>query len=390
MLNIAYKTTRQWNPGDEFILLGVRNIFNKAFGTHNAVIYNCNPDVRPMEQVRGARTWQLPLDYTQHHELAVADGYFRIGFMDNSIKFDSDLSYVDYAVFAGTPEILSHRVLNFYEHIINHQLPCFVLGAGYWETPGRNQSNVLKQAKLLTFRSVSLAQKSQYDGYNAQYSPCPALCSATFEKTIQTPQEVGLVFSIGANNSVPFAAVNEDCASYIQKLYPYLIQQLSRTVKFRVICHYIDELATAHQIFRPFNIPVYYSYEAKDYFDIYAACDFVLSSRVHGCGIAASLGIPSIHIAHDDRADTCKGFLTKEIDYKTPVKDVLDSICAGLKTAHDQNLKLKQHKKAVFEKYVTEVKSANTDCPNYSPFLDEYYCNKKIERIITSYFKKTK
>ena len=42
---IIYSATRQWNPGDEFILFGVRRIFDTVVGKHNVVMYNRNPYV---------------------------------------------------------------------------------------------------------------------------------------------------------------------------------------------------------------------------------------------------------------------------------------------------------------------------------------------------------
>ena len=47
MINIVFSTTRQFNPGDEFILYGIINILHdvmkkKAF---NSIIYNRNPDI---------------------------------------------------------------------------------------------------------------------------------------------------------------------------------------------------------------------------------------------------------------------------------------------------------------------------------------------------------
>lgn len=390
MLNIAYKTTRQWNPGDEFILRGCRNLFEKVFGKHNPLIYNCNPDVRPMESVRGARCWQLPLDYTQNLLLAQADCYYRIGFSDNSIKFDSNLSCVDYAVFAGTPEILSHRCLNFYEHIIKYNLPTFVLGAGYWETPDLNQQNVLSRAQCLTFRSRTLVKQAQEDGFsNAVYLPCPALCSATIEKNISKAQTLGLVFGVSSQNTAPFAGINENTFQYITKLYPYLCNKYRAQLNIRIIVHYIDDLTTAKKLFDPLQIPVYYSYDSQDYFDIYSACDLVLSTRVHGCGIAASLGIPSIAIAHDDRAETCKGFLSEFINANTPFDSVSSLIGRKLQSAAVDNQRLIAHKHQTIEKYLSLLDTAKEKPrPDYLPFEDTYQQNETIEKQLQELFVK--
>lgn len=41
-MHILASTTRQWNPGDEFILLGVRNLIGEATWS----IFNRNPEIK--------------------------------------------------------------------------------------------------------------------------------------------------------------------------------------------------------------------------------------------------------------------------------------------------------------------------------------------------------
>lgn len=45
--NVVLSTTRQWNPGDEFILLGIINLLREVIGEFNPVIFNRSPEVRP-------------------------------------------------------------------------------------------------------------------------------------------------------------------------------------------------------------------------------------------------------------------------------------------------------------------------------------------------------
>ena len=45
-MNIVFSTTRQWNPGDEFILLGCINLLKKQLGEFNPIIFNRNPQIR--------------------------------------------------------------------------------------------------------------------------------------------------------------------------------------------------------------------------------------------------------------------------------------------------------------------------------------------------------
>jgi hypothetical protein len=45
--NILFSTTRQSNPGDEFIFFGVRNLLGEKNIRFNTVVYNRHPTIRP-------------------------------------------------------------------------------------------------------------------------------------------------------------------------------------------------------------------------------------------------------------------------------------------------------------------------------------------------------
>jgi hypothetical protein len=53
---------------------------------------------------------------------------------------------------------------------------------------------------------------------------------------------------------------------------------------------------------------VLYSAYAEDYAGLFDRFDVVLSTRIHGCGIASSLGIPNVLIPHDGRSQTALKF----------------------------------------------------------------------------------
>lgn len=114
MKTICYNTTRQWNCGDEFILFGIKRIFDKVLGEHNSIIYNRNPDIRPANGYDiFYRNEKLPMNYDEYGDIQKNGALYRYGFHDNSIKFNSDLHYVDLAVFAGTPEWANARCIIF-------------------------------------------------------------------------------------------------------------------------------------------------------------------------------------------------------------------------------------------------------------------------------------
>lgn len=354
MKNILYSTTRQWNPGDEFILFGVINIFDAVIGKHNALIYNRNPEIRPDNGIKGFRIKEKNFPYDIHG----ATDYVRCGFWDNSIKFDSDMSFADMAVFAGTPEWWDMRCVNFYEHIINNRLPTMFLGLGSIGELYPCVREVLSHTELLTFRDEKFLSSPELKPYHALALPCPAMQAAKIgrEKRISEVKHIGLVFGVNQKEAVVWNCVPDDTYNFLQKFYKKFIRKYRKDCKISVVCHYIDELAPAYRIFADDGVDILYSYDSRDYLDIYADFDLVISPRVHGCGIAASLGIPSISIVHDDRGTTTKGFLSEVFDITVSDDELFAAVERMRQNIASLNDKLITHKKKVFDRYVELVR----------------------------------
>ena len=350
MKNIIYNTTRQWNCGDEFILRGCINIMESVVGPHNPIIYNRNPDVRP---ANGSeifyRNEKLPLNYEDGNQKKLG-ALYRYGFNDNSVKFNSDLSFVDYAVFAGSPEWTSSRCDNFYYHIIKNQIPAIFLGIGskYNTDIPLFMSEVIKKNVFFSFRSEELLS----DSFDCCYLPCPALLAVKIgqERKIKSVNSIGLVFQSNYEKSVRCQCISDETYKYQIKLYNSILNHFSEK-KIYIFVHYIDELNDAIKIFKNQNCEVLYSYDSKDYVDIYRRVDFVISTRVHGCGISSSLGIPNFVIAHDDRADTTKGFLSHVIEVNSNIDEVIKRIEVEFAIVDSLNEKIIENKKRVFIQY---------------------------------------
>ena len=62
MLDILLSTTRQSNPGDEFILYGVENIFHEMGLSFNPIIYNRNLELIKFRKFNYAKN-KLSLEY---------------------------------------------------------------------------------------------------------------------------------------------------------------------------------------------------------------------------------------------------------------------------------------------------------------------------------------
>ena len=350
--NVVYSTTRQWNPGDEFILHGCQNILSNLIGEHNAIIYNRNPELKSGLLTKGLREQKYPDKFWEDAKFLAKEAYLKIGQMDNSIKFDSDLSSIDLAVFAGTPSWTGGALANFYEHIIKNNLPAIFLGLGSYcfDFLSDYEKEVVQKAKLITVRDKNFENKY----YNAFFLPCPAMQCIKLgqEKKITKLKSIGLGFGVTYQNAVCANCINDKTYQYQIKLYCHLLEKYKGTYNFLIICTYIDELPLAQKIFKKYNIPVYYSYDAKDYEEIYRQADLVISHRVHGCGISSSLGIPSICISHDERGGTARGFLSEFITDNTPIEKVcqiIEMLSANICT---KNQEIINHKKDTFNQYL--------------------------------------
>src|SRR3954462_11648347 len=103
-MNVLFSATRQWNPGDEFILFGSVNALRSAGLDVNPILFNRNPQIRRM---RPLFRWMRQLDDAMF-------GGRALPFLDNSFKNTTDASIVDLVVFAGSPEWRGRRLAPLY------------------------------------------------------------------------------------------------------------------------------------------------------------------------------------------------------------------------------------------------------------------------------------
>lgn len=348
--NILFSTTRQWNPGDEFILYGVLNIINHAFNNdYNPIIFNRNPDVRNGSKWRNltrSRTATNKWDFFNFKGKGILQETLRIGQFDNSCKDDVDSSIIDLAVFAGSPEWHSNRLIPMYKIIERGKIPTLFLGIGAGDDVGLSMappmmSRIIENASLITVRDVNTAQLLKK--YNAMYMPCPALLSATGQKIVSDVNRIGLIYA--TDNTVLGHKVSPELHEYIIKLY----REIAKVYHVGVVCHYIDEIEQARKELP--DIDLFYSFDSRDYENIYKNFDIVLGGRVHGIGISASLSIPGIMIKHDKRSSTTDGFLAKSISIGTSYQDVLQTLEKICSNIQDYSQKLRDHKRDTLVQY---------------------------------------
>lgn len=355
--NILYSTSRQWNPGDEFILCGAINIMTEILGQHNTFIYNRNPDVRSTEVIN-------------------LKSRFGLVFNDNSLKPNTNCSFIDLVVFAGTPEWCNDVCQNLYEQIIRYNLPTIFIGIG---SNSKHLSpavkEVLSKSLYFSFRDAKFQTVDSAQNYlpKTVYKPCPAMQCVKLggEKRISSVKAVGLVYAVNLQKSVVNNCVSDDVYIFIKRLYTGLINKYGHKYKFYILCHYIDEVSDAHSTFT--DNEVLYSFDSAGYASIYSNCDLIISPRVHGCGLASSLGIPSISVQHDIRGTTTEGFLSYPIGKEMALEDVFSAFEQITKEIAAINSKLILHKKESFESYVNEISNViSLNRINYDKSILQY------------------
>jgi Polysaccharide pyruvyl transferase len=342
--NIVLSTTRQWNPGDEIILLGVRKIFDKlAKFRVNPVIYNRNPDLRS-----GFPGLELSDDSAS--------------FFDNSFKPDSDGSAIDWVVFAGTPEWCNVRSFDLYQQILKSNLPVMFLGVGGGFNLYRDEfREVIGKAKAFTVREDDTLNAVLGQGFSARQLPCPALLSAPSdkEKKITAVNNIALIYQSSRDDSVFWGSLSSEAYDFQNEMFRQIISSYGSRFKFSIVVHYIDEIALANRAFP--GMDVHYSYDSADYFDIYRQFDLVIGPRVHGIGTAASVGVPGIAISHDQRGMTSAGFLADIVKVGTPLDVVVAIFEEAIKNVASRNEALADHKRATMREYVELVGKALED-----------------------------
>lgn len=351
-------TTRQWNPGDEFIMQGITNILETAYGKKfNVIIFNRNPDVRTggarlKNRVKNMTAATYKWGQYQSFGKGFISEFFNVGHYDNSCKDDMNPDNIDFAIFAGSPEWYSNRLLPMYKMIEKAAIPTIYLGIGAGDSMpfsevGALVKRVLSRAKLITARDLSTVRL--LESIDAIYVPCPALLAAPKNRIVRNVGKIGLIFT--TEKTLKGQRVSKEMSNYSKILYHALIK------KYRVglVCHYIDEIDEARKEFP--DVDIYYSYDSKDYIDIYNAFDLVIGGRVHGIGLSASLGIPGIIIKHDTRGSTAEGFLAETIEVGHDILDVEHKVEEMVQNITVYSEKLLIHKQVVMDKYVELIRS---------------------------------
>jgi hypothetical protein len=285
-LNILVSSTRQWNPGDEFILFGVQNLIREVFrGDINWILYDRNPD-------RWINEWKLPLlksvDWSNVFRHYTLEGF-------------------DMAVIAGSPEWYGNPLKRFYSLVREYNIPLLVLGVGYnFGAPtaqfdpesgeavidfSDDEIYCLRHlAQLTTTRDSYASRALSKVGIPHYVLPCPALFAADKESPANEIRRVAFILQSAEGNQKISGQIVHGALTAISELR-------AKGLEVEVVCYYIDEFME----YLPILSPIRYSYDAREYLGILGSFDVVVSTRrLHGAILGNSLGKHVVLIANGD------------------------------------------------------------------------------------------
>lgn len=275
-MNILISSTRQWNPGDEFILIGVRNLIQGVLKKHriNWVLYDRNPDLF----IDG---FSNPL----HKEKI----------WSNTFSHQKKCKCIDLAVIAGTPEWFGLPMKGFYNAVRAESIPLVLLGVGYIDASiSFSEDELFCMRNLLrvaTTRDEYASRALRNVGITHKLLPCPALFASEHENVPHMIKKIGFVIQTNKtiNQSIPEELIHASI---------YIIRQLRKKgFIIETICNYIDEFCEFANSLKP----VRYSYEALDYIETVNEYDLIITTRLHAAILANSLGKPAILLNNDSR-----------------------------------------------------------------------------------------
>lgn len=177
-MNILISTTTNWNPGDDFIRYGVKNLLNSLYSDINYVHYDRNPDYFKSDN------WEMGSNHKS-----------------NVMNDPIDWFTIDAVVLAGSPEFLHGPLKPLYEGLYNNpHIPLLALGVGY-----SNDIDMLAITHIehqVLSRSSTLIITRQYDlqkklkellhGKKVHCLPCPAIFAAPDRRGRQSPKTLAI------------------------------------------------------------------------------------------------------------------------------------------------------------------------------------------------------
>lgn len=215
-----------------------------------------------------------------------------------------------------------------------------------WEQIPARDRTLLMRAGLVTVRDTA-ARRLLEPVERLALLPCPALFAAMDR---MCPRERPRRLRIALSGQCPRGA--GDFQTVPAAVYNYsleLFEALMRHFDCEFIAHYVDEVCHFRTVLGG-RIPIRYSYDPSEYAAMFEEFDLLVTTRVHGAGLAASMGVPGVVIGHSARSETVKGFLSAIV---RPGADTVESVVERIRKVDvaAANTALRKHQEKCYASY---------------------------------------
>lgn len=335
---ILFSTTQGFNPGDEIILIGIERLLTAAGIHYNKRIYDRNP----------AHKQQRMDALSRQRESAI-----------------------DYVIFAGTPEWCSEfpsindllkgpysarffaRILRLRQtdrsndpllsYILKHHLHCSFLGVGSSKPPVATHK-IDQILRTLTDLFIVRDQQTAdcFTPYSPQQSPCPAFFCSDQTTPRSRLNRIGITLQAPNSNLI---RMNKSGFEYAMNSF-HEVQAHFDNVE--LICHAEKDAEYLQKITPGSIINIVDSSDSL--IKTYQRFDAILSTRLHGCVAACSLGIPTFQLWHGLRMSTLKQLPVDNKEGKESAVKWLENM--DIK-AHSQAIL--DEKKSAFDRYLAQI-----------------------------------
>ena len=335
---ILFSTTQEFNPGDEIILMGIEQLLAAAGVHYQKNIYDRNP----------------------------AHKQQRLDALNRSGK-----QAVDYVIFAGTPEWCSEfpnlndllkgpynarffaRILRLRQtdrsndpllsYILKQRTRCSFLGVGSSKPPVATHKidRILRElSDLFIVRDQQTA--SCFEPYQPQQAPCPAFFCSDQTVPRRTLNKIGITLQAPHSNLI---RMNRSGFEYAMKTF-HEVQAHFNNVE--LICHSEKDAEYLKKMTSHTKINIISN--GTSLLTTYHRFDAILSTRLHGCVAACSLGIPTFQLWHGLRMSTLNSL---------PVDNREGGECA-VEWLENMDIEAKSQaildsKQSAFNRYLTQI-----------------------------------
>ena len=204
--NILFSTTRQWHPGDEFILKGIQNLLQELDIKFNGLIFNRHPDnLQSYSTANPLR--KIDFDFRGK---GLINSFIRLGSADNSFKSGMTTNGINLVIVAGSPGWYGKYTSPLYDLVGRNKIPIAFIGIGSHHIDPQSMPGFLSRfgfcdtlstAQLITVRDTTT--EHALERFGVFRLPCPALFFSTVERKISKVNRIALIYSTDSPHTKP-------------------------------------------------------------------------------------------------------------------------------------------------------------------------------------------